>query len=182
MAGQYLVESSSWMSRGGLSVSFWGANWGEGEREVSMVAVCRRRCCCLGGSGASGRGRDVSPLTCWLPRSQASAFGMSWGWALLNTEGLWERDRRATHTSRDAGDGVGKGLPRTARGASAGALSVALYLLGSRLGGGGLCGAGLLASRAELTGHESCPRACRGEPGLWARGPKSAGMLSSEYL
>ena len=45
------------MSRGGLSVSFCGANCGDGEREVSMAKVCRGRN--GAGSSTSRRGRAV---------------------------------------------------------------------------------------------------------------------------
>ena len=49
------------MSRGGLSVSFCGANCGDGEREVSMAEVCGGRN--GAGSSTSRRGRAVGSST-----------------------------------------------------------------------------------------------------------------------
>lgn len=96
------------MSSGGLSVSFCGANCGDGEREVLMVEVCRGR----NGAGSSGAvGSSTRRALCVSTASEEATEVRGW-------------------------PGAPPGGGRS-----------------SRLGGGGLCRAGLRASGAVLRGR-----------------------------
>lgn len=122
-------------------MSFCGANWGEGEREVSMAAGRGARS--EEGSGAWRSGPARCPSTCLPARSPSS--------------GLWPRAGQGAHASGASGDGGGPlGVP-PARPPNC---------PGSRLGGGGgggLRGAGCLGTGAALKGLGSCPRVCGAE-------------------